>query len=358
MNKKSIVFVIISSLVIGGIGGWIFTRYVMPIIGTIPILVKYNLAPPVGPLVITRREEIHVNEGADTVAAIQAARPWLVGVIAGVQSANVQIESTGIILTSDGIIALSKNIPSAGSSAVRVALPDGRVLPAALLSVDSESSLALYKVNASDLSVAPLGSANQLSLGQRVAVVTDTVNEQHPTAQVSYISTDGGNAGSVLSSDAPPASFKVQGLASIPEGSVVISTDGNVQGIFVGQSIISADTIHAALDSYFRNGKITNKYFGFHYQLISKTEAGVLKIVPGLLVRKTDLGATAVIAGSPAAKAGLQEGDIITSINGDTVNFDNSFAQIETKINAGDTITFTINRNGKEMNINITVGAK
>ncbi len=357
MSRKSLVFIISSSLIIGGISGWVFTRYIMPAVGTIPFLVKFNLSSPSGPLIINRREEIHVNDGSDTVAAIQGAEPWIVGVVSGSSLSSIQVQATGLVLTSDGVIALTKNVAPAGSP-VQIALPDGRVLKATFQSSDPGSDLAFYKVDASDLSVAPLGSSSQIQLGQRMVVITDTLNEQHPLAQVSYLSEEQGNLGTVFSSDSRTATFKIDSLQNVPEGSVVLSTDGNVQGIYAHSNIITADTIHSDLDSYLHGGKIIHKYFGFYYELISKTDATLLKLTPGLLVRKSLSGSAGVIAGSPAAKAGLEENDIITAINGNQVNFENDFEHVTSSISPGDAAVFTVMRAGKQLQLNLTVGTK
>lgn len=357
MSKKVVVFTVLSSIIVGGISGWIFTRYIMPAIGTTPFLVKYNLAPPVAPLIINRTKEIHVNEGSDTIAAIQGARPWVVGVVSGSSLSTMQVQATGIILTSDGVIALTKNIAPAGTN-LQIALPDGRVLKAVFQSSDSGSDLAFYKVDASDLPVAPLGDSSQIQLGQRMIVMTATLNEQHPVTQVSYLSEEQGNLGTVFSTDGRTSTFKIDSLQNVPEGSVVLSADGNVQGLYSRSNIITADTIHADLNSYLHDGKIVHKYFGFYYQLISKTDASLLSTTPGLLVRKSLSGAAAVIAGSPAAKAGLAEGDIITAINGNQVNFENDFEHVTSSISPGDTAVFTVMRGGKQMQLNVIVGSK
>lgn len=357
MSKKFITFVVLSSLIIGGIGGWIFTRFIVPKINTIPFLVKYNLTPSSAPLVINRREEIHINEGSDTVAAIQSVRPWMVAVVTG-DPAHPQIAAAGLVMTSDGIIVLTKSaVGSSGS--VKVLLSDGRVLAATVVAQDPGSELVLVKVDASNLAVSDLGFARDLQLGQRMVVLQPTLSDSHYIAEVSYLSSEvANNSDRVLSSDLRTQTFKIDGQQIAFEGAVAFSTDAKVQGVYSKGQIITADTIRSAWENYSKNGSIKRNYFGFYYQPVSKIFAVEQKTSSGDLVRRPSSGAAAVIPGSPAQQAGLQEGDLITSINDNAINLDNSFEDLAARFNPGDKINVRILRNGQEQNLTLTVTTK
>ncbi len=358
MQRKEITFIIVSSLVFGGIGGWLFSRYVIPKINSIPFLVKYNLSPSSSPLVINTREEIHVNEGSDTVAAIQKAQPWMVGVVSGVNSGNIQISASAVILSSDGLIGTTKAALSA-SGIENISLADGRVVAAKIVAQDPGSDLVFLKVDLKDLPVADLGSAKDLSLGQRMIVVAATLSGSHLATQVAYLSSEVGNiAGKIYSSDQKNQAFKIDGFGSLPEGAIALSSDGALQGIYARSNVITAENIKSDLDSYFKNGKIQQLYYGFYYQPLSKTLATLLNAKEGILVRRSDNYYAAVIPGSPAALGGLQEGDIITALNGNAINLDNSFEQASAKTVAGDSLDFTVARAGKEMHLTIKPVAK
>src|SRR4051812_13660982 len=118
MTRKHLASLVIGIILLGGISGWFFVRYLIPKLNTIPFLVKYNLAPSAGPLVINTREEVRVNEGSDSIAAIQRVKPWQVGLLAGTDPLHTDIKGTGVIITSDGLIATTKNAFSTDGSNV------------------------------------------------------------------------------------------------------------------------------------------------------------------------------------------------------------------------------------------------
>jgi serine protease Do len=358
MTKKAITFVILCSLIIGGFGGWIFDRYLIPKINTLPFLVKYNLAPQTAPLIINRREEIRVNEGSDSIAAIQKVKPWLVGIISGADLAHAQISGSGIVLTSDGLVAVSKNsLPK--NSPISLSFQDGTVLPATVSSLDPSSDLAFLKVAKNNLPTASLGYSKDLQLGQRIIVLSPTQNEFQAVDKVSYLGSEVKNlVNRTYFSDAINQTFKVDELSNVSDGSMILSLDGNVQGIYSSNNVITADTIRSALNGFFSSGKITRNQIGFYFSPISKTLAGAFGGSQGALIRKTDPKIPAVVLNSPAAKAGLLEGDLITSVNGTNVDIDNSIDDLLQKAKPGDTLQVNIIRNKLPQTLSLVVGAQ
>ncbi|GAC1412403.1 MAG: trypsin-like peptidase domain-containing protein [Candidatus Doudnabacteria bacterium] len=355
MTKKAIVFVVLCSFFIGGLGGWLLNRYVLPKINSIPLLVKYNLAPQTSPLIINRTEEIRVNEGSDSIAAIQKVKPWLVGVVGGSDLNHPVVTFGGIVLTSDGLIALSKNaLASNRNSAINISFSDGVVSPAVIKASDPASDLVFVKVDRNNLATASLGYPKDMQLGQRIIVLSPTINEFQPTDRVSFLSAEVKNPGDkVYSADMINQTFKVDDLTAVPDGSMVLSLDANVQGIYSNSSIITADTIRSALNSYFANGKISRIQLGFSYGIFPKAAALINQTQQGVLVRKLE-GKAAVVAGSSAAKAGLQEGDLITSVNNVKLDLDNTLEEQLGKLKNGDVAIFGIKRNKQDQTLSLS----
>ena len=353
MNKKQITFVILSSLIIGGIGGWLFDRFLIPRINTIPFLVKYNLAPQAAPLVINRKEEIRVNEGSDSIAAIQQVQPWMVGILTGNDVAHAQVVGSGVTLTSDGLIAVSKaSLQFAQNGELTFSFNDGTIFKGNVVAQDPASNLAFVKVAKNNLTTASLGHPKDLQLGQRIIVITPSLNEYQPAGNVSFLSeTVKNTSDKTFSSDLANQPFKVDGLKDVFEGAVVLSLDDNVQGIYASSEVVTADTIRSAMNSYFANGKIIRNQFGFNYAVISSLLSNAFGTAQGVQVRNITIG-------SPAAKAGLQQNDVITALDGNRITADNSFQDLAQKYKSGDSVKLSITRNQQPLTLTLVVASK
>jgi len=106
--------------------------------------------------------------------------------------------------------------------------------------------------------------------------------------------------------------------------------------------------------------KIIYPFLGVRYVLVDDKvkQKYNLSVDYGALVLKGDKGEPAVTAGSAAAKAGIEENDVILEINGEKITADNSMSTIIEKYNAGDKVTLHILRNGKEMDVDVTLGQR
>jgi S1-C subfamily serine protease len=353
MNKKQILLIIIFSLIFGAIGSWLFTRYIIPKLNTIQFFVKYNLAPKPGPLVINTREEIRVNEGADAIAAIQKAQTWTVAVLSG-----KQIISGGLVLTSDGLIASTKAVLN--QPQLQIKFFDGSIAKAIVKSEDPASDLVFLSAQPSqNLATAVFGAPKDLALGQRLAVLYPSFGDSQENAFIAYLSSQFTNFDyqKIFSSEEQSQTFSID-RASSQDGAVVISLDGNVQGIFSKGSIISAETIKSAMNSYFNNsGKIIRNFVGLNYQYIPKALSLLNNQVEGVILKKNS-NAAAVLPGSPAEQAGLQEGDIIVAVAGIQIDSDNSFEELLSKYNSGQVINLSVFRGGTIKELLLTLKSK
>lgn len=354
MSKKGIVFVIISSLVLGALGSWILQRYAIPKLNTVPFLVRHNLAPKAGPIVINTKEEIHINEGSDTIAAIRQVQPWTVAVIS-----NGQVVAGGLILTSDGLIATTSAVQNLPDLSVK--LMDGtRLSGAKIVALDQASPLVFIKADGSNLPTANFGRPEDLELSQRLVALMPSVGEQQASALLSSIATTQRNIdyNKIYSADKIQQTFSVQGLDNTPEGSVLLSADGNVQGIFAQGSVIPANVITSALNGYFANGaKIIRPELGLNYQYIPKALAASSGQKAGVVVKHSDK-AIAVLAGSPAQKGGFAEGDIIYAIDDTQIDVNNNFEDLLERHKPGDTVKFSIQRGKDLKTLSAVLGAE
>jgi S1-C subfamily serine protease len=358
MNKKTAVFIIVSSIFFGALGGWVLMRWVLPSLSTSHLLMKYHLNVAGAPLVINTREEIRYSDGSDAVAGIQKADVSMVGIISGTSLSNAQLQGSGLVLTSDGLLATVKSAIT-NPAAINVSLYDGTVLPATEVASDPASDLVFLKISASRLTSASFGIPSGLQLGQKMVVLEPSLDENEAFSRATVISSAQGNVSyvSTFSTEQLITTFDLDNVANTQEGSIVISADGNVQGIMSHDSVISADAIKSAMNSYFSSNKIVRNVIGLYYQYIPMTLASAFNGTEGVLIKQPDPKTPAVVAGSPAQTAGILPGDIIYEVNGTQISSANSFETLLQQIQPGQTATLSVERGTTQKIISLVVGS-
>ena len=226
---------------------------------------------------------------------------------------------SGFFFSSDGYLFTNSHVVNKGSY-FNVMLHDGSVYPAVLAGEDPDADIAILKTSAFDFQVAQLGDASELQIGQLVIAIGNPLGFQHTvTAGVvsalgrSLRSGNGAQMDDLVQTDAALNPGNSGGPLINYKGEVVgvnTATIQGAQGICFAISINSAKAIAAELMQY---GKVKKGYLGVLLQQINL----VPKLRTGLQLRnKSALFITGVEGQSPAARAGLQSGDIIVSFNG------------------------------------------
>ncbi len=368
MNKKSITFIILSSLILGAIGSLLLTRIIIPKLATIPFLVRHNIAPAPGPLVINTTQEVRVDDGSDTIAAIQRVTPWTVSILAKDSSGTIQQVGSGILLTSDGLIATTKTVVANQSQLWAKAI-DGTTAAATIVANDPSSDLVFIQAALKNQPSAVFGHTETLQLGARAVVVSASSGQNQVASRVTYIASTPLNipANTVFFSDQMSSTFGINSLmnpiAAVPnqtaEGATVAASDGTVLGLYSNTGIIIAGTIQSALNSYFNNNKqIVRGALGIHYELITAEISAITGIHQGVKVTRPDPKTLAVMAGSPAQQSGIQEGDLIYKVNGTTIDATHSFESLISAQSPNSVVTLELIRNGVDSVVTIIVKQK
>ena len=276
------------------------------------------------------------------------------------------IRDTGSILTNNHVVS-----PAVSGGSISVVLSDGRNYPATIIGRDPQTDLAVVKVDAGKLPPITLGSSTSVHIGQPVValgaplglsntVTTGIVSALNRTIQVpsedgqtaaliAAVQTDAainpGNSGGALV-DCDGALIGVPTAnATVTTGSGQSST-GNVGINFA----IPVDLAIAVADEIIATGRVTHSYFGLDVTAIAPAAANSAGTNEGLYVNS-------VVPDGPAAQAGLQQGDIITTVDGQPATDPLQLALLTLKKNPGDTVAVTFERSGAGMQTTVTVGA-
>ncbi len=354
----------------------------------------------------TERTELKVEEESATVGAVKKISPTVVSIIITKDLSKVQSQlgpesfpfddffefgfpfetpapqnggrsgkqqiggGTGFVISSDGLIVTNKHVVSDTEAEYTVITSDEKKYPAKVIASDSFLDIAIVKIDAKDLATAELGNSDSIQLGQTVIAIGNTLSEYRNTVTKGIISginrrvVAGGARGrsevieEAIQTDAAINPGNSGGPLVNLLGQVIgINTAISEEGQLIGFAI-PINTVKRIIESVKQTGRIVRPWLGVRYVMIDEDIAkeNQLSVDYGAIIvrgeRRTDL---AVVPGSPADKAGLQENDIIFEINGARLSINHSLAQEIARHKPGDTITLKILRKGGEKTVNITL---
>ncbi len=267
---------------------------------------------------------------------------------------------SGVIVTSDGTILTNYHVVD-GAQQIKVELPDKRTLDAKVVGTDKPSDLAVLKVNASNLPVLPLGDSDKVRVGDVVLAVGNPLGlEQTVTAGIisakgrSTGLSDGSSFEDFLQTDAP--------INQGNSGGALVNTDGELVGINSqilspsGGNIgigfaIPSNMAKSVMEQLLKTGKVHRGQLGVGIQKVTSDIAASLgsQNVQGVIVNS-------VMPNSPADRAGMRQGDVITAFDGSTVVDSNELRNKVASTAPGTVVTLTVMRDGREQQLRATLG--
>ncbi len=367
-NQKTMALGLASGLLAGILGGAAVLLTVTSLNLAGSSTVKDIFATP-----STKKEKLVLEESSAITDAVKKVSPSVVSITTSTsiqdfftgQTLQQKGGGTGFILTSDGLIVTNKHVVDEANTKYTVLTDDGKTYDAQILSKDPYNDLAVIKIDAKGLKPVELGDSESLNIGQWVIAIGNALGEFQNTVTVGVVSakerritTAGESLEGLLQTDAAINPGNSGGPLLNLAGQVVgINTAiaGGAEGIGFA---INIDSVKTALDSVQRTGKIVRPFLGVRYLSINTeiAKSAQLPVEKGALVYRgasaTDLP---VVPGSPADKAGIQENDIITKVNGQEIDENTSLISLLQKYKPGETVALTILRKGQETKINVTL---
>ncbi len=302
-----------------------------------------------------------VGQVAPAVVTIQSSGGGLLGNSSGTGS--------GFIYDANGWILTNRHVVD-GATELTVVLNDGRQFPGETYGVDTLTDLAIVKIDATDLPVAPLGSSAHLEPGQ-VAIAIGNPFGYENTVTTGVVS---GLGRQITASDATQTSAEtlrnlIQTDAAINPGNSggpLVNSGGQVIGVNTAvnqnaQGVGFASPIDVAkpiLAQAVAGQDIVRPWIGVYYVPVTPALAAEqnLTVDSGALVGSATGGGQAIFPGSPAEDAGLRDGDIIVAVDGTQVSADADLSTLILPHGPGDTITLRVLRDNSVSEIDVTLG--
>ena len=308
---------------------------------------------------------------------------------------------SGVIFDANGLILTNHHVVAGDPSKLTVNLKDGRSFDASVYGIDTLTDLAIVKVDASGLPTAPIGDSSTVQVGQQAIAIgsplgtfTDSVTSGIISAIGRSIPVESGVLTNLIQTDTAINPGNSGGPLLDPSGKVIgINTAGagQSQGINFAIPINIARPLLAQASA---GQPLARPWLGIRFTTIdaSVKQANNLPVDNGAWIPTADAATVqdpnqqgqdpngqgqggqgqrgqgqfggapvaqdSVVAGSPAEKAGLKAGDIITAINGTTLDATHPLDLVMSQAAPGDTVKLDVLRDGSTIQLSVVLGTR
>ena len=322
----------------------------------------------------SQEKMVIITEEDATVKVVESASPAVVSVVrkevlfnplTGPFRSEDSIGTGFIVDGKNGIVFTNKHVVNADNATYSVILGDGKEsYDVDKVYRDPLNDFAILKLVMkpdSNLPQLNLGNSDNIKVGQTVIAIGNALGQFGNSITKGIVSglkrpitASSGTFGQtelledVIQTDAA--------LNPGNSGGPLLNLNGEVVGINVATSLgaenigfaIPVNLLKPVIDGFNTNGKISRPYMGVHYSIITEDMATKNNFPQGAFISQ-------VVPNSPADEAGIEPGDIILKVNGESVTEQNQLSKIISKLNADSEIEVLINRNGKEETFKVTL---
>jgi len=357
------IVVVILSLVAGFAGSFVYNQ-------------TFKSSSIHSPTTTEERQQLVLQESEVIAEIAEQVEPSVVSIVTEqtVQGFFTQGVSegagSGIILTEDGLVVTNSHVIPSSVDTITVVASDGTEYEnVELIDRDPFNDIAYLKIpDVSDLKPARLGTSNEVKVGEKVIAIGNALGRFDNTVTSGIISGlgrpiiaggDGEEAESLTNLFQTDAAINPGN-----SGGPLLNINGEVIGINTavadGENIgfaIPIDDVTPGIQSVKDNGELIKPYLGVRYitltAAISK-QFGLVSETGAYLV--ADRG-NAVLPESPASKAGLQNGDVIISVDGVLIDDRNTLSSLIGRHQVGDAVELVIERNDEQQTVQVELEA-
>jgi S1-C subfamily serine protease len=318
-------------------------------------------ASPAGPQVIN----VDINTAVEK--AVAQVGPAVVTVVNDLATGG-QASGSGVIISADGYVITNNHVVE-GNRDLHVIYQDGTTVAASLVGADSYVDIAVMKVDGPVPAHAGFGNSDALNPGETVIAIGSPLGDFRNSVTVGVVSATG------RSIESNEANFQMQGLiqtdAAINHGNSggpLVNLAGQVVGIntlvvrgngFTSDPAeglgfaVAANIAQATAQQLIDHGYVSRPYLGLTWQAVTPADAQAYGLPVDWGIYITD-----VTSGSPADKAGIRRGDILTRIGDVALDNDHPFINSLWDHAVGDTVLVTLVRGSDTLTVNVTLAER
>jgi len=280
------------------------------------------------------------------------------------QTGDQTVSGSGFFISDKGYILTNNHVVD-GTKEVKIVLSDGTEQKVTIIGTDKYSDIAVLKTDGTVPAIATLGNSDKLDPGESVIAIGSPLGNFKNTVTVGVVSATGR---SIDTGNGYQIEDLIQTDAAINHGNsggplvdlagevigintlVVRNTNGGDVAEGLGFAI-PVNTAQAIAQQIIQVGYFSRPYMGINFQPVNPAIASRYNLSAdwGVYVMK-------VADGSPASEAGLKEGDIITKLGDVTLDETHSYVNVLFTFKPGDQITMNVVRDGKDIQVQITLG--
>lgn len=268
---------------------------------------------------------------------------------------------TGFVVSDKGVIVTNRHVVADMGVKYSVITKDGKKYETSKIYRDPNLDLAIVQVSDADFKQLSLGDSSRLKVGQTVIAIGNALGRFDNTVTTGVVSGLGRavTAGDPFSGETERLDNLIQTDAAINPGNSggpLLNSAGEVIGVNVAvtegaQNIgfaIPINSVKAIVEEFIKNGTVSRAFLGVRYRLISRDIALLNEVPQGAYIQE-------VVSGSPAERAGIQAGEIITKIDNQPVNSDTKVSEVVQKKKVGEAVTLEVWSDGKTRNTTATL---
>ena len=275
---------------------------------------------------------------------------------------------TGFFVTDDGYIVTNRHVAGSADYSYFVLTNDDQEFEAKLIDADPFFDIAILKIEGQNFPIVTLGDSDGIQVGQTVIAIGNALSQYQNSVTKGVISginrrisaydfTKGGEVieGAIQTDAAINPGNSGGPLINLMGEVIGMNTAINSDGQGLGFAI-PINEVKSALAGVQKEGRIVRPWIGVRFLMLSKEfaeEEGLSVTVGALITAGQD--EEAVVAGSPAEKAGLKNNDIVISVNDEKVTEENSLSKIIREYLPGDTVKLIVSRDGTEVELSVTL---